>query len=84
MTLSLYHVICGRGNPLAEQLTRTESLTLGTVIKVAGLEVKTGDSEKIKGKRLYSGHTCLIRLYIKFGIILSRERFLGNGLVQGL
>ena len=61
MTLSLYHVICGRGDPLAEQLTRTESLMLETVIKVAGLEMKTGDSEKNKDKRL-SGHGCLIRL----------------------
>ena len=62
MTLSLYHVICGRGNPLAEQLTRTESLMLGTVIKVAGLEVKTGDSEKIKGKRL-SGHKTIYKIW---------------------
>ena len=45
LALFLYHVILGRGDPLAEQLTRMEALMLGTVIEAGGVEVKTGDSE---------------------------------------
>ena len=45
MTLSLYHVILGRGDPLAEQLSRIVP-PFCAVIDVAGVEVKTGGSAK--------------------------------------
>ena len=45
--LFLYHITSGVGDPLAEQLTRTDELTLGTVIAVDGLTEKTGGSEKM-------------------------------------
>ena len=44
LTLFLYHVTVGRGEPLEEQLTRTVAVTLDTVIEAGGVEVKTGDS----------------------------------------
>ena len=43
--LFLYHITSGGGDPLAEQLTRTNELTLGTVIAVDGLSEKAGGSE---------------------------------------
>ena len=46
MTLSLYHVILGRGDPLAEQLSRIVPPLFCTVIEVGGVEVKTGGSVK--------------------------------------
>lgn len=46
MTLSLYHVILGRGDPLAEQLSRIVSPMFCTVIDVGGVKVKTGGSAK--------------------------------------
>ena len=46
MTLSLYHVTLGRGDPLAEQLSRIVSPMFRTVIDVGGVEVKTGGSGK--------------------------------------
>ena len=46
MTLSLYHVILGRGDPLAEQLSRTVSPTFCTVSDIGGVKVKTGGSAK--------------------------------------
>ena len=46
MTLSLYHVILGRGDPLAEQLSRIVSPMFCAVIDVGGVEVKTGGSAK--------------------------------------
>ena len=42
--LFLYHVTVGRGDPLAEQLTRIEALTLDTVIEAGGVEENTGGS----------------------------------------
>ena len=44
LMLFLYHVTSGKGDPLAEQLIRTDELTLGTVIAVDGLSEKTGGS----------------------------------------
>jgi len=44
LTLFLYQVIVGSGDPVAEQLTRIEALILGTVIESRGVEWKTGDS----------------------------------------
>ena len=46
MTLSLYHVILGRGDPLAEQLSRTVSPMFCTASDVGGVKVKTGGSAK--------------------------------------
>ena len=45
LILFLYHVTSGKGDPLAEQLTRTDELILGTVMAVDGLSEKTGGSE---------------------------------------
>ena len=44
LSLFLYHVTVGKGDPWAEQLTRIEALILGTVIEVGGVEKNTGGS----------------------------------------
>ena len=44
LTLFLYHVTLGKGDPLTEQLTRIEAVMLDTVIKAGGFEEKTGGS----------------------------------------
>ena len=44
LTLFLYHVILGGGDPLAEQLTRMEAPTLGTLNEVGGFEINSGGS----------------------------------------
>ena len=44
LMLFLYHVILGRGDPLAEQLTRIDSLILDTLTESGGVEVNTGGS----------------------------------------
>jgi len=44
LTLFLYHVILGKGDPMAEQLTLSGALILNTVIEAGGFEVKTGGS----------------------------------------
>lgn len=46
LTLFLYHVILGRGNPVAEQFTRTNALIAGTSTVSGGVEVNKGCSEK--------------------------------------
>ena len=45
LTLFLYHVTLGRGDPVAEQFTRIEALILDTVIEAGGVDVRTGGSE---------------------------------------
>lgn len=40
----LYHLILGTGEPLAEQLTRTDAPILDTLIEDEGVEVNTGIS----------------------------------------
>ena len=44
LTLFLYHLILGTGEPLAEQLTRTDAPILDTLIEDEGVEVNTGIS----------------------------------------
>ena len=46
VTSFLYHVTVGRGDPLAEQLTRSDSRILGTGTEDDGVEEKTGSAEK--------------------------------------
>ena len=46
VTLFLYHAILGRGDPVAEQLTRIASSVLDTLTKAWGTEVNTGSSEE--------------------------------------
>ena len=46
VTSFLYHVTVGRGDPLAEQLTRSDSRILGTETEDDGVEEKTGSAEK--------------------------------------
>ena len=50
VTLFLYHLILGRGDPVAEQLTRIASSVLDTLTKAWGTEVNTGGSEERYGK----------------------------------
>ena len=47
LTSFLYHVTVGRGNPLAEQLTRSDSRILGTETEGDGLDKKTGRTKKV-------------------------------------
>ena len=44
VTLFLYHVTFGRGAPVAEQLTRTDSLIPGALIASGGGVVNAGGS----------------------------------------
>ena len=45
LTLFLYHVILGRGEPVAEQLTRIVSSILDTSTEGGGFEENEGGSE---------------------------------------
>ena len=45
LTLFLYHVILGKGDPVAEQLTRIVALILDTFTEAGGFEEKEGGSE---------------------------------------
>ena len=45
LTLFLYHVIFGKGDPVAEQLTRIVTMTLDTVTEAGGFEENEGGSE---------------------------------------
>ena len=46
ITLFLYHVTVGRGDPVAEQLTLIDALMLETVIVAGDVEVNSGGSGK--------------------------------------
>ena len=48
VTLFLYHVIFGRGAPVAEQLTRTDSLMPEALISSGGGVVNEGGSSRGK------------------------------------
>ena len=54
VTLFLYHVISGSGDPVAEQLTRIASSVLDTLTKAWGTEVNTGGSEERYSKENWS------------------------------
>ena len=43
----LYHVTVGRGDPLAEHLTRSDSRILGAETDDGGVKEKTGGTEKV-------------------------------------
>jgi len=45
--LFLYHVTVGRGDPLAEHLTRSGSRILGTDTDSDGVDEKKGGTEKV-------------------------------------
>ena len=45
LTLFLYHIILGKGDPVAEQLTRIVALILDTFTEAGGFEEKEGGSE---------------------------------------
>lgn len=45
ITFFLYHVIWGKGDPLAEQLNRTDAPILDILIEDGGVEVNTGVSK---------------------------------------
>ena len=47
LTSFLYHVTVGRGDPLAEQLTRSASRVLGTDTEDDGVDEKTGSTGKV-------------------------------------
>ena len=47
LTSFLYHVTVGRGDPLAEQLTRSASRILGTDREDDGVDEKKGSTEKV-------------------------------------
>ena len=47
LTSFLYHVTVGRGDPLAEHLTRSGSLIRGTETEDDGVDEKTGSTEKV-------------------------------------
>ena len=47
LTSFLYHVTVGRGDPLAEQLTRSASRILGTETEDDSVEEKTGSTKKV-------------------------------------
>ena len=48
LTSFLYHVTVGRGDPLAEQLTRSASRIRGTGTEDGGVDEKTGSTGKVK------------------------------------
>ena len=48
LTSFLYHVTVGRGDPLAEQLTRKASRILGTGTEDGDVDEKKGSTKKVK------------------------------------
>ena len=47
LTSFLYHVTVGRGDPLAEHVTRSHSPIRGTETEDDGVDEKTGSTEKV-------------------------------------
>ena len=48
LTLFLYHVTVGRGDPLAEHLTPSDSRILDTETEDDGVDEKAGSTERVK------------------------------------
>ena len=48
LTSFLYHVTVGRGDPLAEHLTRSDSRILGTETEDDGVDENAGSTERVK------------------------------------